>query len=293
VTAVSRERAGRRWGGVAAVVVAAGCNAAKPSPGADVAAASVTRISLAGSTALVPLVTEAANRYMRKHPGVVIEVSAGGSIAGLEKLQRGTVTIGTSDVFTTDPNQRGFVDHRIAVVGFATMANRGDYNASLTSLSNAALRGIFTGKVKDWSEVGGGPQPLVMVNRVRASGTRAAFAAIVLGGDKFGPAIEQESSSKVQAMLLEMKGAISYLALSYRHDALITFAYEGVQPTTENITAGTYPVWSYEHLYTSGPATEDVEGFIRYVESDEIQNDVVPRLGFIPIRRMKVSRDHD
>lgn len=180
---------------------------------------------------------------MRAHPDGSIEVSAGGSKAGLAKVSSGEVTLGSSDVFAS-PDATELRDHRIAVVGLAAMANQGPFDEGVTSLTHDAARGIFTGKLTDWAEVGGRHQPILVINRAKESGTRAAFGALVLGGEEFVSGFaEQESSSKVQAMLLQTPGSISYLALSYRH-----------------------------------------EGF---------QNEALPRLGFIPIRRMKVAREHD
>jgi phosphate transport system substrate-binding protein len=84
----------------------AGCNRsgdanapARAGSAAPAAAAGPTRITIAGSSALVPLATEAANRYMRAHSDVTIQVTAGGSRQGLAQVGSGAVTIGDSDVF--------------------------------------------------------------------------------------------------------------------------------------------------------------------------------------------------
>jgi phosphate transport system substrate-binding protein len=264
-------------------------NAAGPAP-----AAGPTRITIAGSSALVPLATEAANRYMRAHSDVTIQVTAGGSRQGLAQVGSGAVTIGDSDVFAAAAQAGELEDHRVAVVGFATMANRGAFNANVASLTQAQLRGVFGGTIHNWSEVGGTDQAITVINRARSSGTRAVFGGIVLGGDNFleGTA-EQDNSGQLQTMLLQQTGAVSYLALSYRNENLKLFAYNGVEPTPESIAAGTYPIWSYEHMYTHGPATGAVRAFLDFVTSAEFQNDALPRLGFIPVSNMRVSRDHD
>jgi phosphate transport system substrate-binding protein len=273
-------------------------SAAPAASGANAAGASApsasSRITIAGSSALVPLATEAANRYMRAHPEVTIQVTAGGSRQGLAQVASGAVTIGDSDVFATGDQAGQLEDHRIAVVGFATMANRGAFNQSLASLTQEQLRGVFGGQIRNWSQVGGTDQAITVINRARSSGTRAVFGAIVLGGDNFleGTA-EQDNSGQLQTMLLQQTGAISYLALSYRNDGLKVLAYNGVEPTPENIESGAYPIWSYEHMYTHGPATPAVRAFLDFVASPEFQNDAVSRLGFIPVSAMHVSRDHD
>jgi phosphate transport system substrate-binding protein len=250
-------------------LASAGCNTSTASP-------EVTKITIAGSTALVPLLTEAANRYMKQHPAVRVDVTAGGSYTGLAKVAAGEVTIGASDVLAEGPNAASLVDHPVAAVGFAAMANQGAFNEGITSLTADELRGIFTGRLKGWSDLGGDEQPIVVINREKGSGTRGVFGALVLGGDLFVAAEEQASSSKVQERLLQVTGSISYLAISYHHDALRTFAYENVAPSTENIVAGAYPLWSFEHLYTKGAPSDVVAEFIGFVTSGRFQREVLP-----------------
>jgi phosphate transport system substrate-binding protein len=155
----------------------------------------------------------------------------------------------------------------------------------------AQLRGIFSGQIRDWSEVGGQKQPIVTVVRPKGSGTRASFGSIVLGGDHFAAdAKEQESSALVQTMLLQTAGAISHLSLSYSHPDLKTFAVDGVAPTPQTVEDGAYAIWSYEHMYTRGPASGATRAFIDFVLSPEVQNEILLRDGFIPASAMKAAR---
>jgi phosphate transport system substrate-binding protein len=254
----------------------------------------ITTITVAGSTVLVPLTTDAAIRYMQAHPNVAIQVSAGGSRTGLSQVESGAITIGASDV-AADPEQAAKLeDHRIAVVGFAVVAAKTPENQAVASLSRAQVRDVFSGKLRNWSALGGSDQAVVVINRKRSSGTRAVFGEIMLGGDNFlTGATEEDSSSTVQNLLLGRPGAISYLGLSYSHPQLKAFALDGVAPTVENIEAGSYPLWSYEHLYTHGPATGEAKAFIDFVLSAEVQKSVLPKLGFIPVAQMKIARERD
>ncbi len=282
----------RRWLGALAFSFALAASGAcsRSDSAASPAATSLTVIKVAGSTAVLPLVTAVANRYMGGHAGVVVQVEGGGSRQGLARVAEGGVSIGTSDVLAAPGSN--LEDHRIAVVGFAAMANRGPFNDSIRSLTMAQLRGIFTGTIHDWAEVGGTSQPIVLINRAKNSGTRAAVGAIVLGGDGFAPgAEEQDSSALVQTSLRERVGSVSYLALSYKHEALRTFALDGVEPTPQNIETGAYPLWSYEHMYTAGTQSDAVRAFIEYFVSPEVQTSVVPSAGFIPIGAMQTWRD--
>jgi phosphate transport system substrate-binding protein len=254
--------------------------AAKPPP---------TTITIAGSTALVPLLQEAAKRYAKDHPNVVVNISGGGSHTGLAKVLAGEVTFGASDV--VDKEHPGLVDHRVAVIGLAAMAHKGSYNAGIDSLTKDEIRDIFTGKIKNWNEIGGDDQPIVIVNREKGSGTRAAFGELALGGDLFVAGEELDSSTKVLKALQEKRGAVSYLALSYKDDSVQTLRYDGITPSTENIIINRYPLWAYEHLYTKGSPSEAAQDFVGFVTSGRFQREVLPKLGFIALHDMRTVRD--
>jgi phosphate transport system substrate-binding protein len=249
------------------------------------------RITIAGSTAMFPLLKDAADRYMTLHRNATVDVAAGGSHVGIERVAAGAVTLGASDVLADEPFGRSLVDHRVAVVGFAVMANRGMFNDAITSLRTEEVSGIFTGKYKNWVEIGGDDEPIVVINRVAGSGTRAAFAALALGGQPFVASMEKESNSEIRKLLLQTSGAVSYLALSYRDPGLKVFSYNGVAPTDENIKRGRYPLWSHEHIYTKGPASDAVVDFITFVTSGRYSREVFAKLGFIPLNDMVAVRD--
>ena len=253
----------------------------------------LTRITIAGSSAMLPLVTEAANRYMRLHPDVAIDVSAGGSSRGIEGLLRREIDVGASDISAEGDAAAKLQDHRVAVTAFAAMANRGPFNEKIESLTMDQLRGIFSGSIKNWSAVGGADQPIVVINRKKGSGTRVTFGRIVLGGDRFVQGLEEESSALVRTMLEQTKGAISYLALSYRREGLMCFAVAGVSPTNDNVAARKYPIWSFEHAYTFGPATGGTKDFLDYLLSVEVQSTIVPSSGFLPVAQMRVAQGAD
>lgn len=255
----------------------------------DAAKATQTTLSIAGSTALVPLLQEAARRYTKDHPNVVVNVSGGGSHAGIAKVLAGEVTFGASDV--VDREHGELVDHRVAVIGFAAMAHKGSYNTGIDSLTKEEIRDIFTGKIRNWDELGGDAQPIVVVNREKGSGTRAAFGALALRGDLFVAGEEMDSSNKVLNALRERRGAVSYLALSYRDDGVQMLRYDGVTPTTENIVINRYPLWAYEHLYTKGAPSEAALDFVGFVTSGRFQREVLPKLGFIALHDMRTVRD--
>ncbi|MNP07803.1 Phosphate-binding protein PstS 1 precursor [compost metagenome] len=184
------------------------------------------------------------------------------------------------------------VDHQVAVVAMATVANK---DIGIDSLTKQQLVDIFSGKITNWKEVGGIDEKIVIVNRPSSSGTRSTFEKYALGTkvDDIEGSIQEESSGTVRKIVAETPGAIGYLALSYLDDSIKSVQYDGVEATVENVTAGTYPVWAYEHMYTKGEPNEVVKAFLDYMASDEVQNGDVVELGYIPASQMQVTRDVD
>jgi phosphate transport system substrate-binding protein len=253
-------------------------------------------VSASGSSALQPLVNAAKEKFEADKKGVSVEVSAGGSKKGLADVASGAVQIGDSDIFAPDDLKAQLVDHKVAVVGFAAMANKGPFNDKITAISLPDLARIFAGAVTNWKELGGQAQPIVVINRAPGSGTRSVFGSIVLGGDKFVESQTEDNSGALVTKLKQTKGAISYLALSFADPELHTFALKSdagtIEPGPESITGGTYPIWSYEHMYTKGEATGAAKDFLDYLASADFQEHVLPTVkGFIPITQMKMARE--
>jgi phosphate transport system substrate-binding protein len=310
------ERGVRGLAGAATSVLAlaaalAGCQKkeAAPQPPAPVTASAAVAeeaplppppptVRVSGSSALLPLVNAAKEQFEATHKGVVVQVAGGGSLKGLADASSGAADIGDSDIGAPDDVKGALVDHKIAVVGFAVMANKGRFNDRVRGLSLRDMSKIFTGSVTNWKAVGGANQPIVVINRALGSGTRTVFGNIVLGGDKFVDAPTEESSQSLAAKLKETTGAISYLSLSTAEPELRTLAITAkggaIQPSPTAIAKGQYPIWSYEHMYTRGQPTGLAKEFIDYVMSTDFQEHVLTKVpGFVAISQMKVSRDRD
>ncbi|RBR29478.1 phosphate ABC transporter substrate-binding protein PstS family protein [Enterococcus cecorum] len=251
------------------------------------------QIVAVGSTALQPLVESAQEQFVAKNANYQITVQGGGSGTGLSQVASGSVQIGNSDVFAEEKDgvdASKLVDHQVAVVGMAPVVNK---EIGVKNVTKEQLIAIFTGKVKNWQELGGKDQEIVVVNRASGSGTRATFERWGLDGAKTIQAQEQDSSGTVKKIVSSTPGAISYLALSYIDDSLEALSLDGVAPTAENIETNDWPIWSYEHMYTKGKPTKEIKKFLDYMVSDEVQEGLVKELGYLPVTKMQVSRSAD
>jgi phosphate transport system substrate-binding protein len=267
----------KRSAGFAALLL--GCSAVA----ASVPAYADTTITIAGSTALLPLVKDAKGEYEKAHPDVKISVSGGGSGTGINQVAAKAVDIGDSDILA--PQHPELHDNRVAVTGFAVVTHPA---AGVKNLSKKQIQDIFSGKVTNWKEVGGADQKIVVVNRPRNSGTRAVFVKVLMGGVAISESgLTEDATGTVVGIVKQTPGAISYAAFSgIRGGGLNEVSIDGVAPTDDNIIDGKYPVWSYEHMFTMGPPAGEISRFIAFVQSNA---GLVRRDGFILIRDMKVK----
>lgn len=252
-------------------------------------------MTAAGSTALQPLAEEAGKEFTAKNPKAAVNIQGGGSGTGLKLVSEGTAEIGNSDVTAESKLDKGaasiLVDHKVCVIGFAVVASK---DVTVDSLTKAQIQDIFTGKVTNWNQVGGANEPITVINRTKSSGTRATFKNTVMDGkdEKDGLGITQDASGSVQKAISSTKGAISYLALSYITDDvkkdLNVLKIDNTEATTDNITTGKYPFWSYEHMYTKGEAKDITKAFIDYMMSAD-NAATIKKLGYIPSSDMKVK----
>lgn len=248
-------------------------------------------ITAVGSSALQPLVESVAEEFQSNNPGKFINVQGGGSGTGLSQVQAGAVEIGNSDLFAEEKSgidATKLEDHRVAVVGITPIVNP---KVGIKNISLASLQKVFTGEITNWKELGGTDTPIVLLNRASGSGTRATFEKWVMDGQEAKQAQEQDSSGMVRQIVKDTAGAISYVAFSYVTSDVQTLSIDGVKPTDENVMDNKWIIWSYEHMYTKKNPDSLTQSFIEYILSDEIQENVVTKLGYIPVSKMTVQRD--
>lgn len=250
-------------------------------------------LNAVGSSALQPLVESAGEEFNKKYPDVYVNVQGGGSGTGLAQIQAGAVDIGNSDLYAEEKSgidPKKIIGTKVAVVGITPIVNKG---VKVKSLTLKQLRDIFLGKITNWKEVGGQDLPIVLLNRAQGSGTRVAFEQLVLNGQQPLNAQEQDSSGMVRKIIASTEGSISYLAFSYLNDTVKTLELSGVEPTQKNVTTNAWPLWSYEHMYTSKKPTAMTKKFMKYMMTSEVQDKIVTKMKYIAIKDMKFTRSID
>ncbi len=271
---------------VSAAVLLAGCGGGA-SGGSSGAATEVSgKISASGSTALLPLLKPAQEEFQNQHAKVTVNVAGGGSFTGMNQVAEGSVDIGNSDVSLPDEyKDKGLVDHKVVVEPFVFIVDKAN---KVENLTKQQAVDILTGKITNWSQVGGADQKITLIHRAKSSGSRATISEVVLKGAAFtDDAIIQDSNGAVRAGIATTPGAIGYVDAPYADESVKVLKFDGVEFSAQNIIDGKYPIYGYGHMYTKGEPTGAVKAFIDYIMSDEFQNSQVEKLGFIPVSKMK------
>ena len=243
-----------------------------------------------GSTALQPLADQAGTLFDKLHPKVRIDVKGGGSLTGLASVTSNQANIGNSDLYADpamypDPN---LTDHIVCVVPFAMIINP---DIPLKTLTSQQIIDIFsTGKIRNWSQLGGPDVNIVPVVRPPTSGTRATFRKYVLGGRDEGGQIKllkTDSSTTVRDTVAQTPGAIGYVARAYLNSSVHELGVDGFMATEQNIATGHYSFWSYEHMYTLGDTNLVLKAYLDFMLTPTVQQ-LAQRLSYIPIGEMKI-----
>ncbi|MBP2000431.1 phosphate transport system substrate-binding protein [Paenibacillus shirakamiensis] len=252
------------------------------------------KITINGSTALLPLSLQAAKEFQRLNPKVKIAASGKGSVTGPQAVNKGIADIGACDwdASTDVPGFKAFsgqVANKVAVIPFATVVNK---SVGVDNLTTDQLKGIFSGKITNWKDVGGANADIVVITRAFGSGTRVNYQAKALAG---GDITKKDKNYKEVGSSGDMKTAVSttpnsigYIDLVYVSGGdLKAVSFNGVAPTADNVVKGTYKVWSYGYYMTKGQPTGATKAFIDYVQSKKFQDSSLKKLKFIPISSMK------
>jgi phosphate transport system substrate-binding protein len=244
------------------------------------------KVTASGSSALLPLVNLARQKFMESNPNVDISATAGGSGVGIKNVADGVSDIGNSDVEADEPYKSQLKDHIVCIAPFALIVSK---DVTVDSVTKRQAADIFMGKITNWKQVGGQDAKINLVHRPESSGSRKLVKKIILQDKDFSKeGVTQDSSKTVAQAVAGGKGAIGYVDAPYITPDVKALKLDGVDYTKENIRKGTYPLYGTEHMYTKGEPTGAVKAFIDFMVSKEfIESADAAKLGFLPADLIK------
>lgn len=232
-------------------------------------------LTVTGSTSVTPFAEHLAELYQHDHPGSAINIQGLGSSAGIRAALDGVAEIGMSSRDLKPEESQQLDQVVIAHDAIALIVNPAN---PVGGLSRAQIQGIFSGTIRSWGEVGGSPQPIVLVSREAGSGTFSAFEELVMRGTPItSSALRQGSNGAIRQIVAQDPNAIGYISLGIVDSSVKPLPIDGVQPSAEHVEAGSYTlvrpflfVWRKGHQLSALAAA-----FVDYVMSPAGQAELV------------------
>ena len=263
-------------------------------------------IQVKGSDTLVNLALAWAEEYTRLYPDARISVTGGGSGTGIAALINGTVDIANAsremkaeEIAKARANGSDPVEFTVALDAIAIVVNPSN---PVDGLTLQQISDIYTGKVTNWTQVGGEDRPIVLLSRESNSGTYVYFLENVvrLGDSKsdalFSPeTLLMPSSEGISAEVRQNPNAIGYDGLGYVTPDQKTVAVavaDGapyVLPSVETVNDGTYPISRPLYMYTVGEPTGHIKAYLDWVLGDG--QGLIAGLGFVPLNQSADEAD--
>ena len=239
------------------------------------------KLSLSGSTSMEKVCEALAETFMEEYPDVTATVEYTGSGAGIESVTNKMVDIGNSSRALKDTEkEKGVVENVIAIDGIAVITNNSN---EVENLTKEDLIKIYTGEIKNWKELGGKDENIVVLGREAGSGTRGAFEELLGIVDSCVYAGELDSTGGVKAKVASTEGTIGYVSLDVVDDTVKALKLDGVEATEANIKAGSYLLSRPFVMATNGEISaqnEIVQTWFDYIKSAKGQ-EVIKSVGLI------------
>jgi len=251
-----------------------------------------------GSDTIVNLALAWAEAYHQVEPQVSISVTGGGSGTGIAALINGTVDLANAsrqikpeELQAAQANGFSPVEFVVARDAIAIIVNPDN---PVEQLTIGQLSDIYSGKIFNWSEVGGEDRPIVKLSRETNSGTHVYFLEQVLRrGDSedktlFSPdTLLLPSSEGITAEVRDNPNAIGYDGLGYVTPDVKVIAVAAelsgpfVRPSSESVNNGQYPIARDLYMYSADQPTGRVLDYLNWILGPEAQR-IVSQLGFVP-----------
>lgn len=239
-------------------------------------------IDIAGGTAHIPVMKDAAKSIMSKYPEISITVAGGGSGVGVQKVGEGLVDIGNAGRPVSEKELAKYpklVSFPFAIDGVAPVVNPSN---PVQTLSSEQLKAIFAGEISNWKSLGGADAQIHLFSRDEASGTRSVFWKKALGKSAISEAANIVASNGAMKVAVSRDpNALGYMSIGHLDESVKSVSLDGVAASQENAINGSYPVIRKLFMNTNGTPEPLVAAFIQCVlgGSESIRSH-----GYIPLK---------
>ena len=252
-----------------------------------VTAGAQTKIVIKGSDTLgAKMVPQLAEDYKAAGNSADFEIAAEGSSTAFTNLLAGTCQLGMSSRDAKDSEKDKFtaagkdlVEHVAAWDMIAVIVN--DKNG-IRDLKIKQIEEIFTGGVKDWSEVGGKPGKISVYTRNTSSGTYKSFQGLAMNKRDYGSNTQKMAGNEqIASEVASNANGIGYVGLAYAgKEGVKSAKVEGVSAKPRK--KADYPLSRKLYYYTVGEPTGEVKKFLKWATTSKEAAEVIERVGFIP-----------
>ena len=234
-----------------------------------------------GSTSMEKVIGALGEAFMEANPDTTFTYNPTGSGSGIQAVQEGRCDIGLSSRALKDAEKEaGLTETVLAYDGIAMIVNPAN---PVEDLSLEQIADIYTGKITNWSEVGGNDSQIVLIGREAGSGTRGGFEEIVGVVDACQYRQELSSTGDVITTVAQNPDAIGYASLAAVKDTVKALKVAGVTPTEATVKDGTYTIQRPFVLATkTGEKLNDVaQAFFDYATSADA-SEIITAAGAVP-----------
>ena len=255
--------------------------AAAEAPATTAAAKLSGTVATDGSTSMEKVIGALGEAFMEANPDTTFTYNPTGSGSGIQAVQEGRCDIGLSSRALKDAEKEaGLTETVLAYDGIAMIVNPAN---PVEDLSLEQIADIYTGKITNWSEVGGNDSQIVLIGREAGSGTRGGFEEIVGVVDACQYRQELSSTGDVITTVAQNPDAIGYASLAAVKDTVKALKVAGVTPTEATVKDGTYTIQRPFVLATkTGEKLNDVaQAFFDYATSADA-SEIITAAGAVP-----------
>lgn len=253
-----------------------------------------TTFKIKGSDTCLPLIQKQSENYMKKNTSTSIMVTGGGSGVGIGALLTGTTEVAmTSRKMKLDEKlkmQDGAKAFKEKIFANDALSIIVHPSNKVSQLTREQLEGIFTGKIKNWKDVGGDDLTIVVYSRETSSGTYEFFKEHVLNNKNFASsALLMPATGAIVQSVSQTKGAVGYVGLAYVEKSVkgIKVSFDKgktfVEPNVANAQNKTYPITRPLYIYYLTSVEKTITPYIEFLLSAEGQKTVLSE-GYVPVK---------